>query len=457
LKKIAAYSFIIYLLFNSVMHFWWGSLSFGPRHMIYCVPFVILAISSSWRKINKKLFYLCVLVSLFITFSSFTYWEGARKTIKDGSIVYVTGVYKKGEIYFNNQYQLASFSPILEHYLPFLIENGPRSRLIESLFTERPLDLRYLLPEDRDYFTSIYSYPPYLSLMILIFLSFIFFYSEIMKKRIVFYSLFILLLTIFVYDLYYFGIFDSLKTTNKIDLKFGFYPKDSSGNIFVYKRGVIYIFSTKTEEKTISLILSSFIEDRNITILLNKHIIGNYNVSSKYDTRIAFLYPIKEGKNELRIISNSCVRPIELNISDDKRCLSLFFKSIEISDLKNGSFVFLDGWYQKEKEDDYQWGSDLLKIAYISQENTSVIFYFDILPIYNETTTVEFYLNGELENIFEIARGGGWVYTLPQKINKGINYLEFKVPNGCVMIDNILHNGDKRCIAMTLRGIKVEK
>jgi hypothetical protein len=457
LKKIAAYSFIIYLLFNSVMHFWWGSLSFGPRHMIYSVPFVLLAISSSWRKFNKKLFYLCVLVSLFITFSSFTYWEGARKIIKDGSIVYVTGIYKKGEIYFNNQYQLASFSPILEHYLPSLIENGPRSKLIESLFTDRPLDLRYLLPEDRDYFLYMYSFPPYFSALILFLLFLIFFWNEIKNRKILLSLILIAILSIVLYNLYYFGIFDSFKKVNKIELKFGFYPKDSSGNIFVYKRGVIYIFSNKTEEKAISLILSSFIEDRNITILLNGHIIGNYNVSSKYDTRIAFLYPIKEGKNELRIISNNCVRPIELNISDDKRCLSLFFKSIDISDLKNGSFVFLDGWYQEEKEDDYQWGSDLLKIAYISQEDTSVIFYFDILPIYNETTIVEFYLNGELKNIFEIARGGGWVYTLPQKINKGINYLEFKVTRGCVVIDDLLHNEDKRCIAMTLRGIKVEK
>jgi len=457
LRKIATYSLVIYLLFNSILDFWWGSLSFGPRHMVYSVPFVLLAISQSWKKINKKLFYLCVLVSLFITFSSFTYWEGARKTIKDGSIVYVTGVYKKGEIYFNNQHQLVSFPPILDHYLASLIENGPRSRLVESLFTDRPLDLRYLLPEDRDYFLCVYGFPPYLSALILLLLFLIFFWNEIKNRKILLSLILIAILSIVLYNLYYFGMFDSFKKVNKIELKFGFYPKDSSGNIFVYKRGVLYIFSNQTKEKVISLILSSFIEDRNITLLLNGRIIGNYNVSSKYDTRIAFLYPIKDGKNELRIISNNCVRPIELNISDDKRCLSLFFKSIDISDLKNGSFVFLDGWYQKEREDDYQWGSDLLKIAYISPEDTSVTFYFDILPVYNETTIVEFYLNGEPKNIFEIARGGGWVYTLPQKINKGINYLEFKVPRGCVAIDNLLHNGDKRCIAMTLRGIKVEK
>ncbi len=64
-------------------------------------------------------------------------------------------------------------------------------------------------------------------------------------------------------------------------------------------------------------------------------------------------------------------------------------------------------------------------------------------------------MNGELKNIFEIAKGGGWVYTLPQKIKSGVNILEFTVDNGCIIIDNILHNGDKRCFAMTLRGLEV--
>jgi len=457
IRKIALYSFAIYLIFNSLINHWWGSLSFGPRYMIFSIPFIILSISSNWKVISKRIFYALVLLSIFINGSSFTYWEGARKVIIEGKVVYITGIYKKGELIFEDENKLALTFPLLQHYLSSLIENGPRSKLIESLFTDRPLDLRYLLPEDRDYFLCVYGFPPYLSALILLLLFLIFFWNEIKNRKILLSLILIAILSIVLYNLYYFGMFDSFKKVNKIELKFGFYPKDSSGNIFVYKRGVLYIFSNQTKEKVISLILSSFIEDRNITLLLNGRIIGNYNVSSKYDTRIAFLYPIKDGKNELRIISNNCVRPIELNISDDKRCLSLFFKSIDISDLKNGSFVFLDGWYQKEKEDDYQWGSDLLKIAYISLEDTSVTFYFDILPVYNETTIVEFYLNGELKNIFEIARGGGWVYTLPQKINKGINYLEFKVPRGCVVVDDLLHNGDKRCIAMTLRGVRVEK
>ena len=456
-RLIAMLSIFIYSFFNSFLSYWWGSTSFGPRHMIYCIPFILLAFLSAWKKVNKELFFVVTFLSLFISFSSFTYWEGARKIGKGGKEIYITGIYGKGEINFSNEYQLALFSPLLSHYIPSLIKNGPRSKLLESLFAERPFDLRYLLPEERDYLSMIYPYPPYLATLVLLILSFASFWSEIRTRKTLLFSITLAIMVITLYNLYYFGFFDSLRKVNKVELKFGFYPRDVSGNLFVYKRGVIYIFSNKTEEKVISLILSSFIEDRNITIFLNDAKIGNYNVSSNYDTRIAFLYPIKEGKNELRIISNNCVRSIELNISDDKRCLSLFFKSIVISDLKNGSFVLLDGWYQKEKEDDYQWGSDLLKIAYISPEDASVTFYFDILPIYNETTIVEFYLNGEPKNMFEVARGGGWVYTLPQKINKGINYLEFKVTRGCVVIDDILHNGDKRCIAMTLRGIMVKK
>jgi len=575
LRKIATYSLVIYLLFNSILDFWWGSLSFGPRHMVYSVPFVLLAISQSWKKINKKLFYLYVLVSLFITSSSFTYWEGARKTIKDGSIVYVTGVYKKGEIYFNNQHQLVSFPPILDHYLASLIENGPRSRLVESLFTDRPLDLRYLLPEDRDYFLCVYGFPPYLSALILLFLFLIFFWDEIKSRKILLSLILIAILSIVLYNLYYFGMFDSFKKANKIELKYGFYPKDLSGNIFVYKKGIVYIFSNNSEDKVISINLRAFPEDRRVTIIFNGEKIGDFNISSGYDNRISFPSYIKKGKNVLEMMSDTCTRPIELNISDDKRCISLVFNSIDISDLNKKEPVFVEGffiqnkssiyagkygkiyiysesnnpmivsmevtsflkdrevyfylnsdligksyvfkegeeiylplklksglntleiqskdcsipseedkrclsvaiynislisldqlenklifskgWYNKAKEDDYRWGSNFSELLYISPQDAIFTFYFDILPVYNETTIVEFYLNGELKNIFEIARGGGWVYTLPQKINKGINYLEFKVPRGCVVIDDLLHNGDKRCIAMTLRGVRVEK
>jgi hypothetical protein len=116
-----------------------------------------------------------------------------------------------------------------------------------------------------------------------------------------------------------------------------------------------------------------------------------------------------------------------------------------------------EGWYLKTKEDDFKWGSDNVKLIYISENNATVTFYFDILTIYNETTKVEFYLNTEPKNIFEIAMGGGWVYTLPQKVKRGVNYLEFRVPRGCVTIDSILHNKDNRCIAMTLRGIMVKQ
>jgi len=815
-RKIALFSFFVYLIFNSLLSYWWGSLSFGARNMIFSIPFIVLAISSNWRAINKKVFYALILLSIFINISSFTYWEGAKEVVIGGKEVYITGIYKQGELALENENKLILTFPLLQHYFYSLAENGPRSKLIESLFTDRPLDLRYLLPEDRDYFTSIYSYPPYLSLMILIFLSFIFFYCEIRKTRIVFYSLLILLLTIFVYDLYYFGIFDSLKNTNRTDLKFGFYPKDSSGNIFVYKKGIVYIFSNNSDDKVISINLRAFYEDRRVTLIFNNQKIGDFDINSSYDIRISFPSYIKKGKNVLEILSDNCIRPIELNISNDKRCISLVFNYIDISDLnkkepvfvegffiqnkssiysgkygkiyiysdnnnpviisiyassflkdRNVSFylnsqlignsmifkegskvdlvsnftkgwntleinsedcsipteedkrcisigifnisikpldelnnyiifstgwyipenesywmgvkanlnifspselgipnllvfeaksfeedrnvkiylnrdqianltinkdfekifsvplnlskginnvtiisdkclrpkdlgydndtrcisislrsfkilnmseekpvlsevlfpqddnvkwisksskiyiyssnekkyllfvnmtsflkdrevsfylnsdlieksyvfkegeeiylplklksglntleiqskdcsipteedkrclsvaiynislisldqlenklIFSKGWYYKTMEDDYRWGSNFSELLYISPQDAIFTFYFDILPLYNETTIVEFYLNGELKNIFEIARGGGWVYTLPQKINKGINYLEFKVPRGCVVIDNLLHNGDKRCIAMTLRGIKVEK
>jgi len=456
-KNIAMLSLLAYLFFNSLLGYWWGSLSFGPRHMIYCVPFVILSISSNWKKMNRKILYSFIFFSIPLTFSSFTYWEGAKKIKISGKDLYLTGIYKVGEIVFENERELA-FSPLIyEHYLISLIENGPRSKLLESLFTERPLDLRYLLPDDRDFITFIYPYPPYLSLLILILLCLIFFWSELKRKKIPLFLLFALAITILFYNLHHFGIFDSFRKVSGIRLKFGFYPRDSAGNLLAHKKAVAYIFSDEDREKIISLIFRSFHEDRKVILLLNGNKLKELNVSKDYDTLVSFPSYLKRGKNTLEIISDKCLRPIELNLSNDKRCLSLFFESIETFDIDRVQVVFSEGWYLREREDDYQWGSDFVKILYISPENSTVTFFFDILPIFNETTVVHFYLNGELKNVFEIAKGGGWVYTLPQRVIKGVNYLEFKVPRGCIVIDEILHNGDKRCIAMTIREIKVRE
>ena len=695
LKNITIMSFLVYLLFNSTLIFWWGSLSFGPRYLIFPTIFMIISIATIWKNVDRKLITLLLVASILITFTSFTYWEGARKYGNNGKDFYLLGVYKKGEIKFDNEIQLATFSPLIEHYFPSFIENGPRSKLIESLFTERPFDIRYLLPEDRDYITIVYKYPPYLSALIVIFLIFILFWKELIERKLLLLSFLVIITYIILYNLNHFGFLDTLRKVNKTEIKFGFYTKDFTGNIFISNRGTVYIFSSESEEKLLSIAIKSFAENRKVFIILNGNKLRELNVSNEYDTEIYLPIYIKKGKNILEIYSDKCLRPISLGFSNDKRCLSLFLKSIEVLKLdreepifsegwfvsnmsekhmgprgkiyiysnatgeqvisitsksfikdrnislylnsefvgtarffregseisivagnltegwnvleiesedcsipsdedkrcisiivskvsikpidkskdyiifssgwylptdnfrwmsthgkiyissnttqslllyinatsflvdrnvifyinselidevkifKEGSeivipfknpviglneieiysygcsypsyedrrcisigilnisikmvseiddeIIFSEGWYIKTKEDYYRWGDDFVKLIYISSTDKTVIFHFDILPIFNELVEVEFYLNGEHKNTFEIAKGGGWVYTLPQKVKNGINYLEFRVPKGCLIIDDILHNGDKRCIAMTLRGIKVEK
>jgi len=276
--------------------------------MIYSVPFVLLAIASGWEKISKKLFYLFTLISLTITFSSFTYWEGGLKIWEKNS--YPTGIYKKGEIILSSEKELAFFSPIVEHYLKSLIENGPRSKLIESLFTEGPLDLRYILPENRDFITSIYPYPPYLSTIILVLLVILFFSNELKNRKIILLILFGIIITILIYNLHHFGILDSFRKVNKLELKFGFYPKDPEGNLFTYKKGEVYIFSDTDKEGLLSLELMSFYENRKAMLILNGKEIGELNVSKDYDTIISLPVHFKKGKNTLSILSDKCLRPM---------------------------------------------------------------------------------------------------------------------------------------------------
>jgi hypothetical protein len=448
-KKIATFSFFVYLIFSSLQVIWWNSLSFGPRYMIYFIPFAIISIGKNKKVINRKLFYSILLLSLIVTFSSFQFWEGARR-IKN---FLITGIYKKGELVFYDELKLAFYPVLFNHYFRSFIENGPRSKLLESLFTERPFDLRFLLPEDRDYFSQFYFYIPYLPTLVLSFLTLILFYRDLKKLKMILILVSTLLITC---DLFIFYSYLFVKDI-EINIKYGFYKKDNFGNLIMSKEGIIFVYSSQNVNALFSFLAISHLEDRNATLSLNGNIVGSFKIGEYYPFTYYFFVNLRNGKNIFKITADDCIREIDRNISENKLCISLILKNITIIPLEKvqDKILFSEGWYLKEKEDEYRWGTDKVRLILISSKDKNITFYFDVLPIFENTTIVKFYLNGELKNIFEIAKGGGWVYTLPQKIKSGVNILEFTVDNGCIIIDNILHNGDKRCFAMTLRGLEV--
>jgi hypothetical protein len=232
----------------------------------------------------------------------------------------------------------------------------------------------------------------------------------------------------------------------------GWYPQ--TGEIrWIKNKGSILVFNPSLKQSGIFKInVKSFLFDRKIELFLNRKKVDEFFAFIQGNEIYSKVIELENGWNGIEITSPNC----SIVSRVDKRCLSVGIKSIEflpLTKFKPNQTIFAQNWYFKAKEDDFQWAkNDALIILFYFDVSKNVTLKFDILP-FLETKNIEFYLNDEIKNIFRVVKEGGWVYTLPQKLDYGPNYLRFHVKEGCIIIDEILHNEDMRCFSMTIRNI----
>jgi hypothetical protein len=152
-------SFFILLIINSVIPFWWGGSSFGPRHLIPIMPFLMISLIFSFKKFDNKLVISLALISLFIMLLGMQPFEDIISQ-RGGSVAEM--FQKIVEKYAYNFYHLLPLeNPLISHYWPLFIKYGPRSLLIEKLFG--------------------FAFPPFLNVSILIVIIVVIWSKEILK------------------------------------------------------------------------------------------------------------------------------------------------------------------------------------------------------------------------------------------------------------------------------------
>jgi len=244
--------------------------------------------------------------------------------------------------------------------------------------------------------------------------------------------------------------------TDNILFSRSWHPKASNEDVtWMHQDGSIVFYTDNEKTGLFRFVARSFLSDRDVKLFFNRNPIDNFKIFVQGNEVYTSVINLSKGKNTLEFIPlPECSIVSEI----DSRCISIGLKEIEFIPLesiinKNTSFIFSKNWYKKYPEDTSQW---------MNNNGTVVFFYYgtqepvkinlDILPFLEEKN-IEFYLNDELKNIFTVTKGGYAVSTLPQSLKVGPNYFRFYVKEDCIVVDNVLHNGDKRCFSMTIRNI----
>jgi hypothetical protein len=321
---------ILIIIFISAYKSWWEYSSFGPRRIFAITPFLMLPVIISIKKIRFDFIFILFFVSTIINIASLA----QRLDLYKDTFVLPDSVTPNPEVIKKvNSFEIVENS-LRDHYFPLFIEDGPRSRLVESFFVKNhTFDMR-------DYWISskISEQPKILSLQLFTtpfgFLSMkISFITTIIVAIIVsliwekcllrfilkYKYLFVILCLLFF--LYFFSIKDVIYEKHWFDeetfkdIRFRWMSNNAS----------IKLYSPKEEKQILQFNLGSFYNDRTIEMYVNNALITTYFLKGNETERLNTpLIELKHGENIIMFHSvQECSEPSEIGIwKNDYRCLS---------------------------------------------------------------------------------------------------------------------------------------
>ncbi|MBU1201539.1 MAG: hypothetical protein KJ583_01970 [Nanoarchaeota archaeon] len=121
---LIVFSTAVVLVFHSFNKFWWSGSSFGPRHLLILVPFLILPLMFVLKK--KKIVFFFFFLSIIISFVGLQILE--QTVIVVGEHISISSEYNNNFVTFK-----LIGNPLFIHYFPLFLENGPRSVVLEGL------------------------------------------------------------------------------------------------------------------------------------------------------------------------------------------------------------------------------------------------------------------------------------------------------------------------------------
>ena len=457
---------VLFVLLHSLLFFnWHGGKFFGPRFFTPLIPFLMLPIATVLNKKNIKIFLFLAIFSMGVNFLGLQAFESH---ISDKGLMISTKYLFSLQNY--------TYNPLLEHYLPLTLENGPRSRLFESLFDlGSGVDIRDI-PYSKGVLSSPYLRKEYLYLATLPGLGFL-------VLNVPFFCLIplsLILMVIWSEELFLFlrkwntlvlaaasiilicllitcflSVRDSILTE-------GWYPKekDSTG-FFQYfgENASMLVFNKMDTPQKINLQFSmwGFQRDRLVEVDLNGESIGTYNVSTGGTVLSTTLVQLMPGPNRLLFKSlDGCDNPPEI-MAENKTVICYGAGVREINVIPQNLSYFDSNWYAFEED---RYGSFIfmsqnatLKPTFPNKKPVTVNLSFTVFPFYRQRS-IETYYNGELVSNVSIGSGAVEDIVVPLQIKSEDNQVIFHSSNGCEIPSEVGEwNRDVRCLSFGFRSI----
>jgi hypothetical protein len=258
--------FLAILIINSLWYtLWWAGSSFGPRHLTMVIPFLILPIIFT---LNKNIKIIGIIFFILLIYSAFVNFASLQP--KTDELIGFNGFDTLYNLKFKS-FQIVA-NPIFDYYIPRLLEFGPRSRLIESMINNEPLDIRLITPETRDPFIPF-----------------------------------------------------SIGKEKEITFVTGWQYLRQNENIWMIKDGKIIVDNKHNKENNIfSFYTGANYEDKHLKIYLNGKIVNETIVPSNHSIFVE-LKNLPNGRNTILLQTvESCKIPQIAENKTDRRCLDIY-------------------------------------------------------------------------------------------------------------------------------------
>ena len=129
------FSLLLLVATLSMRRTWWGGYCFGERYLLPLIPFLFLPLSYWVKRFGTKYLIPLFILSFFINLTGL---QPAEEYAYDWNKMEASEKILKYESSFK-----ILFNPLVEHYLPLFLKDGPRSPFFEHLINgELILDIR---------------------------------------------------------------------------------------------------------------------------------------------------------------------------------------------------------------------------------------------------------------------------------------------------------------------------
>jgi hypothetical protein len=449
-----------FLIMNSAWWAWWGGNAFGPRHLATMLPFLAIPLfyyfSGKLNRILKIAIIILFVISVAVNILGLNHWED---DLVSSDVSRIRPEYQE----IIDTFQIMK-NPILDHYIPLFIKNGPRSRLVESLFfnpVETDIrDSQHIKIREIRSLSTPYGFlvlkVTFLALVIVLCTTTLIWWDEFSKifvyKGL---SLAILLciitIIIFISHIGFTNI--TYENTWHPTLVNETYDETTKwmGNI-----GKVYIFSPNATSKFLNISYENY-RNKTLELYVNGGFIGSYMGNQLLEN-----ISLKDGGNEILITSKEgCERPSSIQNSSDPRCLSFGIESLELldeSDLSKGKIIYGNNWLLKEmllKENETEK-------RYMSQNATLYVFLSEnwnsrlnlTIGSYYKMRKLDMLVNGQKIEEYSVYDEPQTIVTPLLNLTKGMNIIELRTPDICVIPAKIKGINDQRCLGFVLWSIK---